>query len=140
MKKKRKISKEYQTWKSMRKRCNNPNSKDYPTYGAAGIKVCEEWNDFKVFLNDMGLAPSKQHSLDRINGKLGYFKSNCKWSTPKEQAINRKTTIYLSLNGKTMTIEEWTIETGLTRTAIERRRDRKWPDEKILTTPQLNRL
>lgn len=41
---------EYNTWVSMKDRCNNPNSEDYKHYGGRGIKVCERWfNSFDTF-------------------------------------------------------------------------------------------
>lgn len=83
-------SKEYRAWSAMKSRCNNKAYVLYHRYGGRGITVCQDWLDsFEVFLKDMGRAPSKTHSLDRINNDGGYSKDNCKWSTPKEQANNR---------------------------------------------------
>ena len=79
----------YNTWLGMRKRCSNPNHKSYRDYGAKGIKVCPEWDDFEVFLKDMGPRP-KGYSLDRINPYGDYEASNCKWSSTMEQSINKK--------------------------------------------------
>jgi hypothetical protein len=82
---------EYNTWRAMRSRCNNPNRPEYKNYGGRGISVCSEWNEsFERFFSDMGKKPSANHSLERINNDLGYFKENCKWATAKEQANNRR--------------------------------------------------
>src|ERR1700759_1149300 len=54
---------EYRSWKDMRGRCNRPNNKDYKDYGARGIIVCERWNDFALFYNDMGPKPYG-HTID----------------------------------------------------------------------------
>lgn len=78
-------SKTYKTWKEMRQRCTNPNADNYKWYGGRGIKICQEWNDYAVFLKDMGERPDGK-TLDRINSDGDYEKSNCCWSTPKEQA------------------------------------------------------
>jgi len=80
----------YLSWKSMIGRCTNPNNPDYPAYGGRGIKVCERWLDFVNFHADMGWRPDGK-TLDRYPDNDGnYEPGNCKWSTPKEQANNRR--------------------------------------------------
>ena len=82
----------YRTWISMRNRCNNPKNNMYYRYGGIGITVCERWNSFVNFLEDMGERPLGT-SIDRIdNFKLtdGYSKSNCRWATPTEQILNQR--------------------------------------------------
>ena len=84
-------TKEFKTWDSMKQRCTNPKSDSYKDYGGRGITVCERWmNSFENFLADMGAAPSKSHSIDRINVDGNYEPSNCKWSTAKEQRANQR--------------------------------------------------
>lgn len=75
----------YRSWKEMRQRCNNPNSDKWKWYGGRGIKVCERWNDFALFLADMGERPERT-SIDRINPDGHYEPSNCRWATPSQQA------------------------------------------------------
>lgn len=80
----------YRSWVGMRSRCNNPKDKDYKNYGGRGIKVCETWSSFENFINDVGERPNGM-SLDRIDNDGDYKPSNCKWSTPREQQLNRRT-------------------------------------------------
>jgi len=55
---------EYNAWRSMYQRCNNPNSPEYHNYGGRGIKVCSRWREsFDNFYADMGPRPSPQHSM-----------------------------------------------------------------------------
>jgi hypothetical protein len=78
----------YRSWLSMKARCSNPKSPNWLRYGGRGIAVCSRWQQFENFSADMGERPPGK-TLDRSNNDLGYFPSNCRWATPKEQAANR---------------------------------------------------
>jgi len=80
----------YPTWKSMRTRCNNPNSTSYPLYGARGVRICERWDNFELFLEDVGTKPSSSHQLDRINSAGNYEPSNIRWATREQQNVNQR--------------------------------------------------
>lgn len=79
----------YSIWHGMIGRCYDKSNASYIRYGAKGIIVCDRWFKIENFIEDMGLPPSKLHTLDRIKNTLGYHKLNCRWVTPKEQANNR---------------------------------------------------
>lgn len=85
-----KIRSEYNSWHQMKQRCLNKNDKRYHDYGGRGITVCEEWMTFEGFFNDMGVKPSPDHSIDRIDNNKGYYKENCKWSDRREQQRNQR--------------------------------------------------
>lgn len=79
----------YGTWYSMKDRCYNKNNIQFSDWGGRGISVCEEWFDFTKFLSDMGERPEGT-TIDRVDVNKNYCKENCKWSTYKEQANNKR--------------------------------------------------
>lgn len=78
----------YNTWVGMKQRCNYSKHVGYKNYGGRGIKVCKRWDKFENFYKDMGKRP-KGTSIDRIDNDRGYTPKNCKWSTKKEQSLNK---------------------------------------------------
>lgn len=128
----------YQIWSNMKKRCMDKNNQAYSRYGGRGISICSEWlNDFMVF-NKWALKNGYRDDLtiDRINVNGNYEPSNCKWSTYKEQANNRRkeiTSRYLTYKGKTQTVIEWCKEYNINYSTLSCRINKlKWSDEKAL--------
>lgn len=129
-------SPEYWAWRDMKRRCLNPNARDFANYGARGIQVCERWREsFCAFFDDMGLRPSPQHSLDRINNDGNYEPGNCRWATVKEQLQNRRTTSWVTFKGETKTRTEWCRIQGIAPLMFLRRIQAGWSVEKALSTP-----
>jgi len=82
---------EYNSYRSMIQRCQNPNNTSYKYYFNIGI--CSRWiKSFENFYEDMGDKPSKKYSIERVDNSIGYYPENCVWGTPDEQSQNQKTT------------------------------------------------
>lgn len=89
----------YMTWKDMKQRILNPRHKAYADYGGRGIDMDPRWDEFEIFLADMGERPpdplgwtsrKSYYSIERIDNDKGYWPWNCKWATPTEQVANRR--------------------------------------------------
>lgn len=105
----------YKTWHRMKSRCCNPNDKDYKHYGARGINVCPEWlNNFKLFeIWALNNGFNENLTLDRINVNGDYTPNNCRWATWIQQQRNKRNNHYITYNGITKCLSEWTEELGL---------------------------
>ena len=123
----------YNTWKDMRRRCVDKNHKNHKTYYDKGIKVCEEWENFVNFLEDMGVRPEGK-TIDRIDSDKGYYKENCRWATPKEQANNMSRNHYLEYDGERLTISQWADKLGISYNKLNTRIHRGWSVKRALTT------
>jgi len=131
---KEKRSRTYQTWRDMLGRCRNKNHRGYKRYGGRGILVCDSWiGSFEAFLSDMGERPEGK-TIDRIETDGNYEPSNCKWSTPKEQANNMSRNRYLEFNGERLTVSQWADKQGISYNTLIARIRRGWAVERALTT------
>jgi hypothetical protein len=116
----KKYSTEYHCWVDMRHRCRH---KKYARYGGRGIKVCKRWDSsFENFLNDMGLRPSKNHSLDRINNNGPYSPNNCRWATASEQSRNtNRNRIVILPSGEKCLLIDAIAKTGIKTSTLRYR-------------------
>lgn len=113
-------SRTYQAWTSMKRRCLAPRSPNYQNYGGRGIKVCEQWMNFKGFYADMGDCPDG-YSLERIDVNGNYEPSNCKWIPAREQHLNMRRSITVEIDGMRMGLKEACLKLGLNYRTVQSR-------------------
>lgn len=83
----------YKLWHGLVRRCESPKHKDFVNYGARGIKVCDRWHDFWLFLEDMGNRPGPEWSVERRDVNGDYEPDNCLWATYTTQARNKRNSV-----------------------------------------------
>lgn len=130
-------SKLYRIFNAMIERCSKPTTANYHNYGGRGIKVCDEWiGNYQAFC-DWALNNGYKEGLeiDRINNNGNYEPSNCRWVTRKENSNNKRTNRFLTLNGETHTLTQWSEILNIKLPTLSSRIRSGWDDAKILTTP-----
>lgn len=119
----------YSSWASMVYRCKHGFGK------YAQVSVCKRWSNTKTgfvnFLADMGERP-EGHTLDRRHNSRGYYPSNCRWATVKQQNYNRTNSVMLKHGGRRMCLAEWSNEVGIKPATLRARKQRGWSDAEAL--------
>lgn len=113
----------YGRWVMMKQRCYNSNNKDYYSYGARGIVVCDEWKHNYLNFHNWAYANGYDDnlSIDRINVDGSYEPDNCRWVDKDIQANNKVCTIYIDYGGTTVTLTELSNIIGIKRETLEMR-------------------
>lgn len=114
--------KEHNAWRLIKVRCYDKNVPEYKYYGAKGVKMCSQWlESFENFYESVGPAPSKEHSIDRIDSNGDYEPCNVRWATWVEQSNNRSNVAKYLHNGVYKTLPEICRELGLNYNFIRQR-------------------
>lgn len=127
----------YNIWINMRMRCKH-NGK---YWGAKGIKVCEEWEDFKVFQKwALEHGYTENLTIDRMDSSKDYCPENCRWATYKQQANNTSRNRIIVINGEARNLNEWLkIYNTVTKSTVFKRVRKGWSFEKAITTPNVRK-
>ena len=88
----------YRKWAAMKHRCNNPANEFYSIYGGRGIKVCDKWQKFEGFWEDvmplyypvLVKNPGKRISIDRIDNDGDYELGNIQFLTVSEHSTKNR--------------------------------------------------
>lgn len=117
---------EYSAWGNMWARCSNPKNAGYPQYKDRAPP--ESWRKFENFIADMGLRPSSEHTLERVDNEKGYSKDNCVWLLKNEQAKNRSITRWLTNGQVTVCFTEACRLSGIAPSIVFQRINKlHWP-------------
>lgn len=105
----------HKLWTGMRARCRT-----HKDYAGKCIKVCDRWQVFENFFNDIGKKPVGS-TLERIDNKGDYSPQNVRWATMKEQAANRSTSTNYTFLGETLPLKVWSIRLGFSPSVFRHR-------------------
>jgi hypothetical protein len=135
-------SREYSAWVHMRGRCDDS---DNSNYGGRGITVCQRWRDsFEAFVADVGPAPSRKHTIDRIDNTGNYEPGNVRWATRKEQNLNRRprrapVSSVTLLDGSRVRVKDLARFMGQYEDIAVRRLSYGWSVGQAIVTPVVDR-
>lgn len=121
----------YRIWHGIKTRCNNPGHSDYKSYGAKGIRICDEWKDFVKF-KEWSLQNGYQDtlSIDRINVNGNYCPENCRWVDMKTQSNNKTSNVFITYKGETKTMKQWSQDLGINYGTLKTRIYSGWTIDK----------
>mgnify|MGYP001566304561 CR=1 FL=1 len=125
---------EWKAWANAKGRCYNPNDEGYANYGGRGIAMYGPWlDDPAAFIGHVGPKPSPKHSLGRIKNDGDYEPGNVRWETDEEQQNNRRSNHWITAFGKTMTLAQWSRETGVMAATLWKRLHDGRSDERTVS-------
>ena len=133
----------YRIYKGLFDRCYNPKDTSYHNYGGRGIYVVKSWRTFESFQKWALANGYEDHlQLDRINNDGPYSSTNCRWVTGKQNARNKRTTVWLTAWGETKSLQDWADDDRCSvgaKTLTTRIRLHEWDHEKAISLPKGSR-
>lgn len=127
----------YDIFENMISRCYNPRCPAFSDYGGRGIAICDTWlQDRQLFFRwAQESGYTDELSIDRINNDKGYSPDNCMWASSKQQNRNRRSNVFITINGVTKVLCEWAQEVGLSHKTISYRIKNGWSHASAVLTP-----
>jgi len=116
----------YKIWASIKRRCD----KWLKHYGSRWITYCDSWKSFENFYSDMKEWYDDSLSIDRIDVNWNYCKENCRWATPKQQANNKTTNRFITIEWDTKTVSQWLDFYKISKNTFYSRITEQWMNEK----------
>lgn len=114
----------YSIYNGMKQRCNNPNHREYSSYGGRGICVFDEWNKkdgLKAFAEwALNNGYKDNLTLERVDVDGNYEPSNCTWIPKPKQNANTTRTVLINYNGETLHMAEFCRRNNLDHRVVSR--------------------
>jgi hypothetical protein len=134
--KKGQLTPEWRAWWAMRSRCTYKNQPGSKNYLERGITVHPEWlRSFEAFLQEVGLRPSPDHTLERKDNDKGYIPGNVVWATRHTQARNQRSNVWVEIDGERKILKDWARELGVSYKRASERIRAGWEPRRALLAP-----
>ena len=108
----------YMIFHGMIDRCYRKTSSEYHNYGNRGIIICDGWvksfESFKDWAFDNGYKEGL--SIERLNVDGNYEPNNCTWIPKNKQALNKRNSVFVTIDGIKKNMCELIKEFGLKST------------------------
>lgn len=124
-------TRQYFIWNRMKGRCR-PNDNQHRDYYDRGIQVCEKWQNFVGFWEEMGDTYADNLTIERLDNNKGYCKENCVWATQYQQNLNKKSNRMVFYKGQHLPLKAVTDKLGLRYEKTRKRLNRGWSLEDAL--------
>lgn len=111
--------------------CYDPSTPSWQFNGRHGVIVYSPWHNFECFLSDMGTMPGSNSMLDRAPGSDCFTFHTTEWRVGVERV--------LSMNGRKLTLGEWSKLLGIPRGTISSRIRKNLPIDMVLSKTRLFR-
>lgn len=110
---------ERNSYRAAKERCENLNNNAFKDYGGRGIKFL--YKSLLEMISDIGMRPSKNHSIERINNEGNYEIGNVKWALVIEQSRNKRNNVDITYDGKTQCLKDWAFELNISYNTLHSR-------------------
>lgn len=133
----------YKIYKNMKRRCYTTlDEHQINNYRNRNITICDEWLkdyiSFKTWAMNNGYNDNL--SIDRVDNNKGYSPDNCRWTTAKEQSNNKRTNVYITIDGVTRTMAQWCEINNVSRNAACKRIEKYgWNPVVAVTKPVMKK-
>lgn len=132
----------YSMWMNMKQRCGNPLASHYGEYGGRGIRVCDEWLEFTVFMAwAIANGFNSVLQLDRRENSGPYSPGNCRFVTRDVNINNTRAVKRVVIFGETKTLTQWSLDARchVSRSILQSRVRNGWDARKAISIASFNR-
>ena len=108
-----------QAWRRLVGRCCNPRYDGYH-----GARICDRWQSFEAFVEDVGPRPSKWHGIHRVDKDKPFEPGNVEW---REDGV--------MFEGTRRTVRQWARVLGMEEGTLYARMLKRWPLDRAFCQP-----